>query len=147
MNGYVLFLLGILSATSAKAQSSSSAPAQPTTQHETYFEQVAYFGADRDHYTLSTFLKDSTLYRVDTYRLIDKADPYDTQAKVKKVAIHQGQTKILYPTGQVYLTCEYDHNVLHGPLHLYHADGSLKRRERYKHGYLTKSQCYTPKGN
>lgn len=147
MKIYLLLLFSILIPKSAKTQSDLATSDYIANRQDSYTEKVAYYGANQDYYTLSTFLKDSTLYRVDTYRLIEKVNPFDTQAKPRKIAIHQGQTKIMYPTGQVYLTCEYDLNVLHGPLLVYYADGSLKRRERYRHGFLLESQCHTPEGN
>lgn len=148
MRIFLLILFSIFTNESLKAQIDSASAIPSPTRHDSYFEKLTYLGANQDYYTVSTFLADSTLYRVDTYRLIDKVNPYTSQATTSKVAIHQGQTKILYPTtGQVYLTCDYDHNALHGPLLVYYADGSIKRRELYKYGSLLTSQCYTPQGD
>ncbi|AKD54859.1 toxin-antitoxin system YwqK family antitoxin [Spirosoma radiotolerans] len=143
----LLIFLSVFTNKSLKAQNSLASSIPAITQHDGYFEKLTYLGANQDYYTVSTFLTDSTLYRVDTYRLIDRVNPYTSPATITKVATHQGQTKIFYPTGQVYLTCEYSHNVLHGPLVIYYADGSIKRRERYKSGDLLTSQCYTLQGD
>ncbi len=142
-----LLLISVFTGASLKAQINLASSIPSANQQVSYFEKITYRGANQNNYTISTFLKDSTLYRTDEYRVIDRVNPYSSQAAVQKVAIHQGQTKVMYPTGQVYLTCDYNLNVLHGPLLVYYADGTLKRRERYKYGSLLESQCYTPQGD
>ena len=52
----------------------------------------------------------------------------------------------MHPNGRVYLSCEYKEDKLNGPLIVFYDDGSIKRREFYKLGYLKRSQCFTPEG-
>jgi hypothetical protein len=131
----------------AQIDSLSNSQLPQTRAQGTYFEQVTYLTANHDRYTLRTFLTDSTLYRLDTYQLVDRTNPYTNPPTLQKVAIHQGVTKIMYPTGQVYLSCDYEYGFLNGPLLVYYADGSLKRRELYSNGLARESHCYTSSGS
>lgn len=113
---------------------------------DTYFQTITYQGDQREFCAVSTFLKDSTLYRIDSYRI---AGPQYTQTvplSDQIAATREGSTKIMYPNGQVYLSCLYHYNRLDGPLLLYYSDGALKRRELYRKGALKESHCYTPQG-
>ncbi|MBO0949004.1 toxin-antitoxin system YwqK family antitoxin [Fibrella forsythiae] len=126
-------------------------PAQPVAKqsefavteyehHDKYFEQITYVGKRKDHFIVNTYLKDSTLYRIDNYRYIDQGN------LIGVLAVRHGPSKILYDDGRLYLTCDYNMNVLNGAFIVYYNDGSIKRRELYKNGTLKKSVCYDPDG-
>lgn len=115
-------------------------------KHDGFFEKLTYNGEKQDYYTISTYLKDSTLYRIDHYQVISMANAYGQQYPANKVSVRQGLTKIMYPTGQLYLTCSYSSNALDGPLTIYYPDGSIKRRELYKERIVKESRCFTPDG-
>ncbi|RYF76776.1 MAG: hypothetical protein EOO39_05175 [Cytophagaceae bacterium] len=108
--------------------------------HDKYFEQITYVGKRKDHFIVNTYLKDSTLYRIDNYRYIDQGN------LIGVLAVRHGPSKILYDDGRLYLTCDYNMNVLNGAFIVYNYDGSVKRRELYKSGTLKKSVCYDPDG-
>jgi hypothetical protein len=61
-------------------------------------------------------------------------------------AVRHGPTKMLYNDGRLYLTCDYNMNVLNGPFIVYFNDGSVKRKELYRSGTLKKSLCYDTSG-
>lgn len=118
-----------------------------TPQHtDTYFQTFSYQGEQRELLTVSTFLTDSTLYRIDTYRIAGPQYAQSVPVDDRLVVLRQGVTKIMYPNGQVYLSCLYRANQLDGPFLLYYNDGTLKRRELYKIGSVKQSHCYTPQG-
>lgn len=112
---------------------------------ESYFQTSTYQGDQRELLTISTFLTDSTLYRIDTYRVAGPASAHAQDAS-RLAVIREGPTKIMYPNGQVYLSCLYRFNRLDGPFLLYYSDGTRKRRELYKNGSVKQSHCYTPQG-
>ncbi len=113
---------------------------------ESYFQTFTYQGEQRELLTVSTFLTDSTLYRIDTYRVAGPANAQSLLASHRLAVRREGATKIMYPNGQVYLSCLYRFDRLDGPFLLYYNDGALKRRELYKNGSIKQSHCYTPQG-
>ncbi|ARK13355.1 hypothetical protein A6C57_25120 [Fibrella sp. ES10-3-2-2] len=138
-------LVGLLMAVSCvQAQPSSEQSAFSSTEYQDYgkfYERVTYIGKRKDHYIVDTFSKDSILYRTDNYRVIDQGNYFGL------FAVRHGPSKVLYNDGRLYLTCDYNMNVLNGPFIVYHADGSVKRRELYRNGKLKKSMCYDAEGN
>lgn len=120
----------------------SQAQVIPTPQHA-YFQKLTYYGNQQQYYTLTTYLSDSTLYRLDNFQLVDSLDH---QNRRQKVAIPQGPTTIMYPNGKIYLNCNYEQGNLNGPLTLFYSDGSIKRREIYRQSQLQQSRCYSPQG-
>lgn len=113
---------------------------------DTYFQTFKYQGEQHELLTVSTFLTDSTLYRVDTYRIAGPLYAQSIPVDDRLVVLREGSTKIMYPNGQVYLSCLYRANQLDGPFLLHYNDGTLKRRELYKEGSVKQSHCYTPQG-
>lgn len=113
---------------------------------ESFFQTFTYQGEQRELLTVSTFLTDSTLYRTDTYRVAGPANAQSLVVSDRLAVTREGATKIMYPNGQVYLSCLYRFDRLDGPFLLYYNDGSLKRRELYKNGSIKQSHCYTPQG-
>lgn len=139
MRTQVLILLSSLS------QLLSQAQVMPI-QQPSYFQKRTYYGQQQQFYTLTTYLSDSTLYRLDNFQLVEASEHKKHRLPQLKGAIPQGPTTIMYPNGKVYLTCSYEQGDLNGPLTLFYSDGSLKRLEMYKQGQLQKSQCYSPQG-
>ena len=115
-------------------------------QFNNRFEKIAYSGKHDEFMTVSTYKKDSTLYRVDTYKLVDEVSVYGYQRDSKKVAVREGPAKVMYANGQIYLSCEYHQNALDGPFIVFYSDGTLKRREFYKRGIRKQGHCYTEDG-
>lgn len=108
--------------------------------YDKYYERITYIGKRKDHFIVNTYLKDSTLYRVDNYRVIDQVN------NINLFAVRHGPTKILYNDGRLYLTCDYNMNVLNGPFIVYFNDGTVKRKELYRGGTLKKGLCYDTSG-
>ncbi|HEX9958760.1 MAG TPA: hypothetical protein VGA96_15945 [Fibrella sp.] len=140
-----LLLISLLALVySAAAQPGSARSEFSTTEYQTYdryFERITYIGKRKDHFIVDTYLADSTLYRIDNYRVVDQG------IYLGLFAVKHGPTKLLYSDGRLYLTCDYNMNVLNGPLVVYYNDGSIKRKELYRNGKLKKSMCYDTAGH
>ncbi|GAB3717741.1 toxin-antitoxin system YwqK family antitoxin [Spirosoma lituiforme] len=143
---YVL-LLGILVSQSVIAQTDLE-PANHIVRHSfaDYDEEILYFGKHNQYYTVRTYLKNGSLFRLDSYTVGPKMLPNGFQLDSLSRIARYGPTKIMYPNGKVYISCEYKDNMLHGPFMVMYEDGSVKRREYYKVGTLRKSECYTADG-
>ncbi|MEZ0539938.1 toxin-antitoxin system YwqK family antitoxin [Fibrella arboris] len=127
----------------AKAQPTVDKSPFSVTEYENhgkYYEQITYIGKRKDHFIVNTYLKDSTLYRIDNYRYIDQGN------LIGALAVRHGPSKILYDDGRLYLTCDYNMNVLNGAFIVYYNNGAIKRRELYKNGTRKKSVCYDSDG-
>ena len=111
-----------------------------------YDQEIMYFGKRNDYFTVRTFRKNGQLLRIDTYNLLPKTLSNGYQLDSISRIVHHGPTKIMYPTGRVYASCEYKVDVLNGPFMVFYEDGAIKRREYYKFGRITKSECFTPDG-
>ncbi|WP_375446784.1 hypothetical protein [uncultured Fibrella sp.] len=109
--------------------------------HNEYYERITYIGKRKDIFIVDTYLKDSTLYRVDNYKMLDQGLQFGIYA------VRHGPSKLFYGDGKLYLSCDYNMNVLNGPFIVYYNDGAIKRRELYKNGNLKKSLCYDPEGH
>ena len=132
-----------------EAQYDSSRTYLPPTsyvQHGAYYEKVAYNGKNKEFVTVNAYLKDSTLSRIDNFKSIDRALLYGGRSEGVPVLVRQGPAKLFYADGQLYVSCNYDVNELHGPFLVYYPDGAIKRRELYKRGRLKNSLCYTEDG-
>lgn len=142
----IFWLLVLLTQSPGWGQTAYTYISRMPQRTDTYFQTFTYQGEQRELLTVSTFLIDSTLYRTDTYRLA--GPPYAQRIPLddRLIVLREGVTKIMYPNGQVYLSCLYRANQLDGPFLLYYNDGSFKRRELYKNGSLKQSHCYTPQG-
>ncbi|GAB3511959.1 hypothetical protein GCM10027341_52120 [Spirosoma knui] len=112
-----------------------------------YDQEINYFGRRNQYFTVRTLLKNGTLYRLDTYTILPKTLSNGFQLDSLSRIVRYGPTKIMYLTGQVYLTCDYKDDLLTGPFMVFYTDGTIKRRDYYRHGHLKKSQCYTPDGS
>ncbi|WP_106136794.1 toxin-antitoxin system YwqK family antitoxin [Spirosoma oryzae] len=142
----VLWVMTVLSPFVCRGQTPYTYISRIPQRTDAYFQTFTYLGEQRELLTVSTFLTDSTLYRIDTYRIA--GPPYAQRIPLddRLVVLREGPTKVMYPNGQVYLSCLYRVNQLDGPFLLYYNDGTLKRRELYKNGSLRQSHCYTPQG-
>jgi hypothetical protein len=142
-NGFLLVWL-LLPFYVASAQPQAEKTRFSTTEyqhHDSYYERITYLGKRKDHYIVETYLADSTLYRVDNYKVVDRGNYYGI------FAVRHGPTKLLYADGRLYLTCDYNMNELNGPFTVYYNDGAIKRRELYRNGKSKKSVCYDTAGN
>lgn len=142
-NGFLLigFLLPFYVASAQPQNEKSSFSTIEYQNYDQYYERITYLGKRKDHYIVETYLADSTLYRVDNYRVVDQGSYFGL------FAVRHGPTKLLYADGRLYLTCDYNMNELNGPFTVYYADGAIKRRELYRNGKLKKSMCYDTVGN
>ncbi|MBD2755102.1 toxin-antitoxin system YwqK family antitoxin [Spirosoma validum] len=114
--------------------------------HAEYDEEIMYYGKRNEYFTVRIFRKDGMLFRLDSYMLAPKMLPNGFQLDSLSRIIRYGPTKIMYPTGKVYVSCEYKDDLLQGPFMVFYEDGSIKRKEYFKAGRITKSQCYSPEG-
>ncbi|WP_227687095.1 toxin-antitoxin system YwqK family antitoxin [Spirosoma arboris] len=119
-----------------------------TVRHEfaDYDEEILYYGKHDQYFTVRIYRKNGALFRTDSYTLLPKTLANGFQLDSISRIIHHGPTKIMYPSGQIYINCDYKEDALHGPFMAFYEDGTIKRKEFYKNGRLTKSQCYTPEG-
>ncbi|WP_240543740.1 toxin-antitoxin system YwqK family antitoxin [Spirosoma foliorum] len=111
-----------------------------------YNEEILYFGKHNQYFTVRIYRKNGILFRTDSYTLLPKTLANGFQLDSISRIIHHGPTKIMYPSGQLYINCEYKEDVLNGPFMAFYEDGTIKRKEFYKSGRLTKSKCYTLDG-
>ncbi len=111
-----------------------------------YDEEIMYFGKRDQYFTVRTLLKNGSLFRLDTYTRLPKMLANGFQLDSLSRIVRHGPTKIMYPNGQVYISCEYKENLLNGPFMVLYEDGTTKRREYYKHGHLSRGECYTQDG-
>lgn len=87
--------------------------------------------------------------RVATVRTFDKFDRKLSEEHYSdfQQRIRHGQTRTWYPSGQLHWTCDFKQSQMNGPFISYYADGTMKRRERYRLGQVRKGgQCFTPEG-
>ncbi|GAB3550407.1 hypothetical protein GCM10027577_29500 [Spirosoma fluminis] len=125
----------------------ASSKATIRREYADYNQEISYFGRRDQYFTVRTLQKNGTLYRLDTYTVLPKTLANGFQLDSLSRLVRYGPTKIMYPTGQVYLTCDYKDGLLTGPFMVFYTDGAIKRRDYYRHGHLKKSQCYTPDGS
>ncbi|GAA4396427.1 hypothetical protein GCM10023187_04550 [Nibrella viscosa] len=90
----------------------------------------------------------------DSYNLLATVRTYTTDGVLQmeeqfsdyKKRIRSGFTRYWYPGGKLYWTSDFRYNKKHGSFLVYNEDGSLKRREYYKHGVRKKATCYSSSG-
>lgn len=140
----LIFLPGYVRAQADSVQRSSGSAIRRV--HPEYDEEIVYFGKHNQYFTVKVFRKNGVLFRMDTYNVLPKTLSNGFQLDSLSRIIHHGTTKIMYPSGQVYVSCEYKEGALHGPFMAFYEDGAIKRREYYRYGRLSKSQCYTADG-
>ncbi|GAB4017655.1 hypothetical protein GCM10028808_49680 [Spirosoma migulaei] len=120
-----------------------------TVRHEfaDYDEEILYYGKHDQYFTVRIYRKNGVLFRTDSYIVLPKTLSNGFQLDSISRIAHHGPTKIMYPSGQVYVSCEYKENILHGPFMAFYEDGTIKRKDFYRHGRLSRSQCYSLEGN
>ncbi|MBN8820616.1 MULTISPECIES: hypothetical protein [unclassified Spirosoma] len=147
---YLILLIGLMTLpTCVLAQIDSVQYTSNSTirrVHPEYDEEIVYFGKHNQYFTVKVFRKNGDLFRMDTYNLLPKMLSNGFQLDSLSRIIHHGTTKIMYPSGKVYVSCEYKDGALHGPFMAFYEDGSVKRRDYYRYGRLSKSKCYTADG-
>lgn len=155
MKATLLFGLYLLTHQPALAQPDSvpldSVRSVPTNvirrSHAEFDEEIMYYGKHNRYFAVRIFRKNGDFLRLDSYEMLPKALPNGYQLDSVSRIAHQGPTKIMYPSGRLYVTCDYKDNALHGPFIVLYEDGSVKRREFYRFGRLARSKCYTSEGN
>ena len=115
--------------------------------HPEFDEEILYYGKRNQYFSVRIFRKNGDFFRLDSYEVLPKTLPNGFQLDSVSRIVHQGPTKIVYPSGRPYVNCEYKNNALHGPFIVLYEDGSVKRREFYRFGRMTRSKCYTPEGS
>lgn len=147
MYALYILLLGLLVSQSVIAQTESESDKHIVrNSFSDYDEEILYFGKHNQYYTVRTYLKNGSLFRLDSYTIGPKTLPNGFQLDSIGRISRYGPTKIMYPNGKVYISCEYKADRLQGPFMVMYEDGSVKRREYYKEGNLRRSECYTPDG-
>ena len=101
--------------------------------HQTYIEEITFINARRETAIVRTFTRDNQRIAEEHYANYDQGTKY-------------GLTRCWYPNGQLYWACQYKLGDMHGPLFVYHPDGSTKRREYFKRGKSNESQCFDAAG-
>jgi hypothetical protein len=141
-------LLGLLISSSVRAQTDSLKNTVRRSFPD-YYQEIQYFGKRDQYFTVRTFLKNGTLFRLDSYTLLPKTLPNGFQLDSLSRIIHYGPTKIMYRSGKLYISCEYKDDILSGPFMVFYEDGAIKRKEYYRSGNLAKakSKCYSQDGN
>ncbi|UFH52605.1 toxin-antitoxin system YwqK family antitoxin [Spirosoma sp. KNUC1025] len=114
--------------------------------HPDFDEEIQYYGKHNEYFTVRILQKNGALFRLDSYKLLPKTLANGFTLDSLSRIVRYGPTKILYRTGQLYITCEYKDDLLQGPFMVFYEDGSIKRREFYKGGRLTQSKCYDLEG-
>ncbi|MFD2935046.1 toxin-antitoxin system YwqK family antitoxin [Spirosoma flavum] len=149
MNALFCLLLGMLVSQPIWAQGDSvqrehkNIVRRSAVDHD---EEIMYYGKHNEYFTVRVFLKNGALFRQDSYSILPKTLAGGIQLDSVSRILRHGPTKIMYPTGQTRISCEYKDNSLNGPFMVLYEDGAVKRREYYRNGRLTRSQCYTPDG-
>jgi hypothetical protein len=143
--GFLIVTLVWLVSNTTTAQLFLAISAKPT-QTDTYFQKINYYGSHQGYFVVTTFLKDSTLYRIDNYQLLNQLQVHGSSPDTLNICVRQGLVQVFYPGGKPYLSGSYKEGTLNGPLLLFYRDGSFKRRELYRAGHLKRSNCYTPQG-
>lgn len=110
---------------------------------ELTFERVVYSDKPRDSYTVYTYWQDSTLRSVETYKYVQQAT---AQGYTRPAPVKWGTSKFFYPTGRLYLICEFNRDELNGPFTVYYPTGGIKRKELYRNGKRLKSNCFDSTG-
>ncbi|WP_420148233.1 toxin-antitoxin system YwqK family antitoxin [Spirosoma sp.] len=149
MKAFLTLCFWLLSAQYVQAQADSAQEASSNTvrrTHDEYDEEISYYGKRNEYFTVRIFRKSGELFRLDSYKLLPKDLPNGFQLDSISRVVRYGPTKILYRTGQLYITCEYKDDLLQGPFMVFYEDGSIKRREFYKYGRITQSKCYDLEG-
>ncbi|GAB3956511.1 hypothetical protein GCM10028805_46590 [Spirosoma harenae] len=154
MNTLYMLLLGMLAKSPVQAQVRIDSLRTPSNQANVvrnvfpeYDQEIMYYGKHNQYFTVRIFRKNGDLFRQDSYTLLPKTLPNGWPLDSLDRIVHHGPTKIMYPSGKVYVSCEYNEGALDGPFMVLYEDGSIKRREFYKRGRLKKSQCYTTDGS
>lgn len=146
----VLCLLSLLTSSLVLAQPDSTQRTLDNVtrrSHAEYDEEIMYYGKRNEYFTVRIFRKNGELFRLDSYMMVPKTLPNGFQLDSVSRIVRYGPTKIMYPTGKVYVSCEYKDDLLQGPFMVFYEDGSMKRKEYFKAGRITKSQCYSPEGD
>ncbi|GAB2538132.1 toxin-antitoxin system YwqK family antitoxin [Spirosoma aerophilum] len=147
MNTLYAFLLVLLTSLPVLAQNNATDNEHlKRRRYADYDEEILFFGKRNQYFTVRTLLKSGAVFRLDTYTLLPQTLPNGFQLDSLSRIIRNGPTKIYYPDGKVYISCEYKDNMLNGPFMVLYEDGATKRREYYRGGRLSKSECYTPDG-
>ncbi|RYF76777.1 MAG: hypothetical protein EOO39_05180 [Cytophagaceae bacterium] len=113
--------------------------------HDGYYERIVYLGKKKDNFIAETYLKDSTLYSTAAFTYNKPKFIWEEHIDGRGPVRH-GLTKIMYPGGGLYLSCNYKLDKLNGAFMVFYPDGTIKRRELYHKGSLKKSACYTSAG-
>ena len=132
----------------AQMDSAQTIPANVVRRpHADYDEEIMYYGKRNEYFAVRIFRKNGALFRLDSYKLLPKTLPNGFPLDSLNRIVRYGPTKIMYQTGQLYINCEYKDDLLQGPFMVFYEDGSIKRREYYKFGRVSKSKCYSPEGD
>jgi hypothetical protein len=147
MNTFYIFLLSLVASLPVLAQDDPTGnDHMKRRRYADYDEEILFFGKRNQYFTVRTLLKNGSLFRLDNYTLLPQTLPNGFQLDSLSRIVRSGPTKIFYPDGKVYISCEYKENMLHGPFMVLYEDGATKRREYYRAGRLSRSECYTLEG-
>lgn len=109
---------------------------QPLTErrdHVTYIEEITFLNQRREVAVVRTFTPAKQRITEEHYVNYDQG-------------IRHGLTRCWYPNGQTYWSVDFKHGDMHGPLLVYHPDGTVKRRAYYKRGLDKENACFDAAG-
>lgn len=102
-------------------------------EYTDYIEEITYHDRRKEYATVRYLDKQGNRLSEEHYN--------NYQLRIK-----HGQTRFWYTNGQVHWSCDFNNNLISGPFFAYYEDGTLKRREFYKYGYVKRGQCFSPEG-
>jgi len=106
-----------------------------------------YYGKHNRYFNVRILQKNGSLFRSDSYEMLPKIMPGGFELDSLRRISRYGPTKLMYPNGQVRVSCEYRDDLLEGPFMVFYEDGLVKRREYYRQGRVRQSACYGPDGS
>ncbi|MEZ0607246.1 toxin-antitoxin system YwqK family antitoxin [Fibrella sp. WM1] len=138
-----LWMMGVHAATAQKKADDLADNHIEYRDKGLYFEKIVYADKPRTYFTIYTYLKDSTLYSIETYKYVEQEGPTGFS---EYVTLRHGMTKILYPNGRLHVVRNYKKGLLDGPFIVHYPSGVIKRKEFYRRGEMQKGTCYDSLG-
>ncbi|CAN5332296.1 hypothetical protein BH09BAC4_BH09BAC4_47970 [soil metagenome] len=150
MKALYWLLCGLLASQPIRAQVDSTGAVHDNIVrrfHPEYDEEIMYYGKRNQYFSVKILRKNGSLLRLDSYTLLPKTLPNGFPLDSVNRIIRHGPTKIMYPGGQLHISCDYKDDFINGPFMVFYEDGAIKRKEFYRNGRVARSQCYTPEGD
>ncbi len=133
---YICMLVGLLVGMTDEDDPRLAKRLKDRVQRREYLdgiEEITFNDRRKENATVRYYTKDG--------RRLSEEHYSNYQLRVK-----HGRTQFWYPNGQLHWACDFNNNQINGPFFSYYTDGTLKRKELYKWGYVKSGQCYSPEG-